>query len=431
MRLSRHFVLLSPIIVAAGLLVAITSASASASDTHWTPTGAQQAGGQNRPVWSIAVSPTHPATMLMATQGHGVLRSADSGATWSSVMSSVDNAWVVRFDPQQPTTAYAGTQSAGLFKSTDEGKTWTAQSQGLTNLDVRAIDVGGGLVVVGTAQGVFYSSDGTTSWHAVGLDGMSVAAVAILPKSDGVSLFAGVDNGSGAASGYLYKTEGATASWSIVKGSFPSDAVVAALALGSAPSGGTDPPVIAGTSEGLFRSDDRGASRASIGGLPTTDFNLVLFNPANPDQIYAASDGDQGNGGVFRSLDRGATWTTFGSGLPSKPRVTALALQPLNPAQVVAATWNPTDDSAGTYRVADSAATIAGVAPTAAPAASATASAAPRLRLPSVSSPVRRSASSPAYQTYAIAAVALLGLVAVIILRRWRIRREDRRTYAP
>ena len=417
--------------MAAGLLVAITTASA--SDTHWTPTGPQQAGGQNRAVWSIAVSPTHPATMLIATQGHGVLRSTDSGATWSPVMLPVDNVWVVRFDPQQPLTVYAGTQSAGFFKSTDEGKTWTAQSQGLPNLDVRAIDVGSGLVVVGTAQGVFYSDDGTTTWHAIGLDGMNVAAVAILPKANGVSLFAGVDNGNtGSASGFLYKTEGATASWSLVKGSFPGDAVVAALAVGAAPSGGTDPPVIAGTPEGLFRSDDRGATWASVGGLPTTDFNLVLFNPANPDQIYAASDGDQGNGGVFRSLDRGATWTTFGSGLPSKPRVTALALQPLNPAQVVAATWNPTDDSAGTYRIADPAASLAGVAPTAAPAASAGASsAAPRLRLPAVSSPVHRSAASPAYPTYAVAAVALLALVAVIMLRRWRIRREDRRTYAP
>ena len=107
-----------------------------------------------------------------------------------------------------------------------------------------------------------------------------------------------------------------------------------------------------------------------MGGLPTTDVNLALFNPANPDQIYAGSDGDQGNGGVFRSLDRGASWSTFGAGLPVKPRITALALQPLNPAQVVAAAWNPTNGSAGAYRIADPAATLAGVTSTAAPSAS-------------------------------------------------------------
>jgi hypothetical protein len=45
--------------------------------------------------------------------------------------------------------------------------------------------------------------------------------------------------------------------------------------------------------------------------------------------------------------------------------------------------------------------------------------------------PVRRGTGLPAYQPYAVAAVALLALVVVILARRWRIRREDRRTYGP
>ena len=45
--------------------------------------------------------------------------------------------------------------------------------------------------------------------------------------------------------------------------------------------------------------------------------------------------------------------------------------------------------------------------------------------------PVRRSSGSIPYQPYAAAAAVLLALVAVILARRWRIRREDRRTYAP
>src|SRR5207249_104412 len=83
----------------------------------------------------------------------------------------------------------------------------------------------------------------------------------------------------------------------------------------------------------------RGVTWSPLAGLPVSDFNIAAFNPANPDQIYVGSDGDQGTGGVFRSLDRGASWSTFGAGLPSKPRITALALQPLNPPQVVAAAW--------------------------------------------------------------------------------------------
>jgi photosystem II stability/assembly factor-like uncharacterized protein len=423
----RRISLLTPITLAAGLLATVVAVSA--ADTRWTSTGAQQPGSPDRPVWSIAVSPAHPAVLLAATQGRGVLRSPDSGATWTSAIAGIDGAWVVRFDPQQNSTAYAGTQTGGLYKSLDEGKTWSAQSQGLNNMDVRSIAFGSGLILVGTAQGVYYSSDAAGSWHAIGLDTQSIAAVGVLPNATSFTLFAGVDNGPVGAA-FLLKSEGLGGSWAVVKGTFPADAVVASLAVASAPSGGTDPPVLAGTSLGLFRSDDRGVTWNALAGLPSTDFNLALFNPANPDQIYVGSDGDQGNGGVFRSLDRGASWGTFGAGLPAKPRVTALALQPLNPAQVVAATWNPTDGSAGAYRIEDPAATVAGVTPTPAPSASGRASATARASAPTPA-PVHRATSSPAYATYAVALAVVVALGAVIAARRWRMRREDRRIYRP
>jgi hypothetical protein len=416
-----------PITLAAGLLV--TVAAAFAADTRWTSTGAQQPGSPDRPVWSIAVSPAHPSVLLAATQGHGVSRSTDSGATWSSVIAGIDSAWVVLFDPQQPATAYAGTQTSGVYKSINEGKTWVAQSDGLNNMDVRSIALATGLVIAGTAKGVDYSSDGASSWHSLGLETLNIASVAVMPKANGNTLFAGADNGP-AGSGYLLKSEGTAGSWAAVKGNFPSDAVVASLAVAPAPSGGTDPPVLAGTSQGLFRSDDRGVTWSPLAGLPTTDFNIALFNPANADQIYVGSDGDQGNGGVFRSLDRGASWSTFGAGLPLKPRITALALQPLNPAQVVAATWNPTDDSAGAYRIQDPAATVTGVTPTPGPSASSQASATPRASA-ATPAPVRRSSGTPAYATYAVALAALLALGAVILARRWRVRRQDQNSFRP
>jgi len=424
-RFPRHTALFTPITLAAGLL--LTVATAAAADPRWTSTGAQQPGSPDRPVWSIAVSPTHPSVLLAATQGRGVLRSSDSGANWTSAIPGVDGAWVVRFDPKQPLTAYAGTQAAGVYKSVDEGKTWVPQNHGLNVMDVRSIELSSGLVVAGTAQGVYYSDDAAGTWHSLGLDSLSIAAVAILPKAAGVSLFAGGDNGS-AGAGYLFKSEGVAGSWAVLKGNFPTDTVVASLSVASAASGGSDPPVLAGTSAGLFRSDDRGTTWAPLSGLPATDFNVGFFNPANPDQIYVGSDGDQGNGGVFRSLDRGASWAGLTAGLPVKARITALALQPLNPAQLVAASWNPTDGSAGAYRIADPAATVAGVTPSAAASGTIRPSSAPFPGVP-VPAPERRSASSSAYATYAVALVILLALVVAVVGRRWRIGREDRRTY--
>lgn len=452
MKFPRHIVLLTPLSLAAGLLIGVTSASA--VDTHWTPVGFQRAGSTNSPVWSIAVSPAHPTTLLEATQGHGVLRSSDAGASWTSVIPNVTDAWAVTFDAQNPQTAYAGTTDAGFFKSTDEGKTWMAADSGLSNMDVRTIAASSGLIVAGTAQGVFYSNDAATSWHALGLSGLSIASLALLPKpastsasasasptasasagatgataltTSPVAIFAGADNGSGLAA-YLGVTQDLSGTWAPVKGGFPGDAVVVALAVGSAPSGGTQPPVLAGTNQGLFRSDDGGVTWSAVGGLPTSDFNALAFNPANPDQIYVASDMDQGNGGVWRSLDRGASWSPLGSGMPSNPRVTALALQPLNPLEVLAATWSPTTSVAATYKISDPSAAVAGAAATA--SATAVPSVAPTTRAanPTVA-PSRRTSAPTAYEPYAAAGAVLLALIIVVMVRRWYTRREDRRTY--
>jgi hypothetical protein len=401
---------------------------AAAADTRWSPIGAQQPGQPDRPVWSLAISRAHPSVMLAATQGLGILRSTDSGLSWTPVTPAVEAGWVVKFDPQQPAIAYAGTQSNGLLKSTDEGKSWSDAGAGLPS-DVRAIDVLAGTIVAGTSRGVFDSTDLAVSWHALGLADLDVSSVALLPKSNGFTLFAGVDNGTGAG-GYLYQSEDQTASWHTVKSNVPADATVASIAAAAAPSGGSQPPVIAGTSQGLFRSDDRGVTWSPVNGLPSGDVNLVLFNPANPDQIYGASDTDLGNGGVFRSVDRGASWSSLGAGLPARPRITALALQPSSPLQVLASYWNPTTGQAGTYRIPDTSAAVTSGNPSSAPTpslrptatarSSSPASALPRLRTPTSLSP-----------SYAVALAVLAAIGIFITLRRWRMRREDRRTYAP
>ncbi|HEY8679298.1 MAG TPA: hypothetical protein VIN39_11815 [Candidatus Dormibacteraeota bacterium] len=433
MRFPRRLVSFTLIAVAAGSVLHV--AGATAAETHWLALGAQQPGESDRPTWSLAVAPGQPAVILAATQGRGVLRSADSGATWTPVIPQAEAAWVVRFDPQRAGLAYAGTQTAGLFKSVDEGRTWTAASQGLPS-DVRSIEMSAGTILAGTAMGIYYSTDSAMSWHALGLSDLDIAAVAMLPRTGGFTIFAGADNGapgsdSGTSgAGYLLKSDDLTGSWRVVKGNFPGDATVASIAVAAAPSGGTEPPVIVGTSQGLFRSDDRGTSWSPLNGLPTADFNVAVFNPANPDQIYVGSDGDQGNGGVFRSLDRGSSWSTFGTGLPARPRITALVLRPLNPPEIVAASWNPTSGQAGAYRIADPAAAVVGVAPSVSGSAAARPTPAPPVTA-AVPVVTRPHVNQPASATYAVALAVLMALVLFALVRRWRMRREDRRTYSP
>src|SRR5262249_39169539 len=58
-------------------------------------------------------------------------------------------------------------------------------------------------------------------------------------------------------------------------------------------------------------------------------------DPVTPTTLYSGSAG----GGVFKSVDAGATWTAINSGLTNKS-VYAIAVDPINPSTIYAGTHN-------------------------------------------------------------------------------------------
>ena len=83
------------------------------------------------------------------------------------------------------------------------------------------------------------------------------------------------------------------------------------------------------------------ASKVSAGvGVWTTngpyggDVRALVVNPADPATLYAGTSG----GGVFKSTNRGTTWTAVNTGLTGTD-VLSLALDPANPATLYAGTW--------------------------------------------------------------------------------------------
>jgi hypothetical protein len=143
------------------------SAPASAAPVGFAPTG-QLTGLGSGKIWSVAVEPSLPSTILAGTDV-GVYVSHNTGATWIRTLARM-RVWTVGFDARNPSNVFVGTDGSGVYASADSGATWVAASRGLGNLDVRALAFGLDGIAAGTGAGVALSPNGRV-WHDGGLDG--------------------------------------------------------------------------------------------------------------------------------------------------------------------------------------------------------------------------------------------------------------------
>lgn len=88
---------------------------------------------------SVAVISTNPNVILIGTSG-GIWRSPDGGDSWMLVRSMPNNfTWSLVGWPAGE--IFAGTETTGVLKSADTGNTWTSFNAGLTNMNVRSLAV--------------------------------------------------------------------------------------------------------------------------------------------------------------------------------------------------------------------------------------------------------------------------------------------------
>ncbi len=86
--------------------------------------------GQSLPdpfISSVVIHPTEPSLIYIGGPG-GVLKSTDSGKTWQAMNQGLAtlNIRALAMAPKNSQTLYAGTNGSGLYRSTDAGATWTA-----------------------------------------------------------------------------------------------------------------------------------------------------------------------------------------------------------------------------------------------------------------------------------------------------------------
>lgn len=244
----------------------------------------------------IAIHPDDDNVWYVAVGSGGVWKTTNAGVTWTPIFDnqSTYSIGCITIDPNNPHTIWVGSGENvggrhvafgdGIFKSTDGGKTWTnmglKDSEHLSkiivhpdNSDVIYVASQGPLWSKGGERGFYKSTDGGQSWtRTLGDDEWTGVTDIVMDPRDPDRLYA--------------------ATWQRHR-------TVAAYMGG-------------GPQSGLYLSTDGGDSWTPLKrGLPGGYMGKIglAISPQNPDVLYAAIELNRAEGGVWKSTDRGASWS--------------------------------------------------------------------------------------------------------------------------
>jgi photosystem II stability/assembly factor-like uncharacterized protein len=302
---------------------------------------------------TVALAVTPSGTLVSGGFEPGVRRSTDAGETWVPALGQparpedIINSLVVLGN-----RVLAG-GARGIWRSDSQGQGWRASSTGLRAHVVTALEVGGDSTLwVGTGGGVFQSHD--EGEHFQLLRGLGPNAylqlLAVHPRQSNVAYAFGCcgENEEGLLVGGLLKTEDGGATWQALPytGVTREPAVVEVDPV--------DPDIVyaggfiephAGACTAV-RSTDGGATWSCMEALGSRNFSALAIDPRDPRNLYAESNEE-----VFRSTDRGVTWTK----LPAPPSgFSRLEVDPFRSERLYATAGNTlfrSDDGGRTWTV--------------------------------------------------------------------------------
>ncbi|MGB5370941.1 MAG: glycosyl hydrolase, partial [Flavobacteriaceae bacterium] len=244
----------------------------------------------------IAIHPENESVWIVAVGSGGVWKTINAGITWKPVFDKEASYSIgcVTMDDSNPHTIWVGTGENvggrhvgfgdGIYVSHDDGATWAnkglKQTEHISKIlvhpsdpDVIWVAAQGPLWSKGGERGVYKSIDGGNNWKRTLGDDQWTGATDLLidPRNSDV----------------LY-----AATWQRHR-------TVAAY-LGGGPG------------SGIHKSTDGGETWVKLSeGIPNSNLGKIglAINPFNPDTVYAAIELDRLKGGVFMSVNGGASWT--------------------------------------------------------------------------------------------------------------------------
>ncbi|MDQ6831424.1 MAG: hypothetical protein M3081_21395 [Gemmatimonadota bacterium] len=260
-------------------------------DTAWRHMGPAVFGGR---VDDVEAVEDDPRIVFVGTASGGVFRSRNNGVTWDAVFDAAGGALsigdiaiapsdrnVVWVGTGEPNGRQSSTWGDGVYRSLDGGTTWMnmglreTQSIGRVVIDPRDpntvfVAAVGHLWGPNEQRGLYRTRDGGVTWRKVlGVDD-NTGVIDVAMARDGRTMF---------ASTYLRRRRG----WGFIGG---------------------------GPTSGLWRSLDGGDTWERVtNGLPSgiTGRIGIDISRSDPNIVYVVLE--HRAGGVFRSTNRGASWT--------------------------------------------------------------------------------------------------------------------------
>lgn len=244
----------------------------------------------------LAIDPTNENTWYVAVGSGGVWKTENAGTTFRPIFDN-ENVYAtgcITIDPSNPYVIWLGTGENvggrhmsfgdGIYRSTDGGESWTnmglKKSEHISkiivhpdNSDVILVASQGPLWSKGGDRGFFKSIDGGKTWNkTLGDDEFTGVTDLVADPRDGNRLYA-----------VTWEHHRTIAAWM----------------------GG-------GEKSRLYVSEDAGDTWTQLKtGLPEGKWGKtgLAVSPINPDVVYAAIELNRTTGGVWRSEDRGGSWT--------------------------------------------------------------------------------------------------------------------------